>query len=152
MAGRSTARPRARTRIPARKRPKRATVARRAATRPPRSRPMGRARAKAPPRGPATRSAPPARVPSDIGVLTQHMDYNSHDVVQVRRFYTEVLGFTEFSHEPKFDYLYVRTGPSSSIGFMPPMPGPPEQWRPPREPSICLFVEDVDRAYRVLVA
>jgi predicted enzyme related to lactoylglutathione lyase len=42
------------------------------------------------------------------------------------------------------------TGPSSSVGFMPPLPGPPEQWRPPREPNIYLIVADVDRAYREL--
>jgi uncharacterized glyoxalase superfamily protein PhnB len=35
---------------------------------------------------------------------------------------------------------------------MPPMPGPPEQWQPPREPTIYLFVADVDRAHRNLVA
>jgi predicted enzyme related to lactoylglutathione lyase len=80
------------------------------------------------------------------------MDYNSHDPAQVKRFYTEVLGFTDFAFDPRLDYLYVRTGPSSSLGFMPPLPGPPEQWRPPREPSIYLIVEDVDRAHRVLVA
>lgn len=80
------------------------------------------------------------------------MDYTSHDLAAVKRFYTEVLGFTASNHDPKFDYLYVRTGPSSSLGFMAPLPGPPEQWRPPREPSIYLIVEDVDRAHRALVA
>lgn len=35
---------------------------------------------------------------------------------------------------------------------MPSMPGPPEQWRPPREPAIYLFVTNVDRAHRDLVA
>ena len=32
------------------------------------------------------------------------------------------------------------------------MPGPPEDWRPPREPAIYFFVRDVDRAYRELSA
>jgi len=64
----------------------------------------------------------------------------------------EQLGFESFQYDPAFQYLSVRTGPSSSLGFMPPMPGPPEQWRPPREPVIYLHVRDVDRAYRDLKA
>jgi len=91
-------------------------------------------------------------VASAIGVVAHHTDYSSHDVAQVKRFYTEVLGFTDFDHEPRFDYLFVRTGPGSSLGFMPPLPGPPEQWRPPREPSIYFIVADVDRAHKALVA
>ena len=39
-------------------------------------------------------------------------------MAQVKRFYTEVLGFSDFDHEPKFDYLYIRTGSHSSLGFM----------------------------------
>jgi len=91
-------------------------------------------------------------VPSSIGVVAHHMDYSSHDVEQVRRFYTETLGFTNFNFDSRHSYLWVQTGPGSSLGFMPPMPGPPEQWRPPREPSIYLIVEDVDRAHRDLTA
>ena len=34
----------------------------------------------------------------------------------------------------------------------PPLPGPPEDWRPPREPLLYLLVADVDRAYRDLLA
>lgn len=79
------------------------------------------------------------------------MDYTSQDLDAVRRFYTEALGFREFEHDPSMNYLMVRTGASSSLGFMPPMPGPPEAWRPPREPAIYLIVEDVDRAYRELI-
>jgi predicted enzyme related to lactoylglutathione lyase len=80
------------------------------------------------------------------------MDYTSHALDEIKRFYTGLLGFSDVEHDPKMNYLLVRTGPSSSLGFMPPMPGPPEQWMPPREPSIYLFVADVDRAYRDLVA
>ena len=98
------------------------------------------------------RPAAPALVPSSIGVVAHHMDYSSHDVEQVRRFYTETLGFTNFNFDSRHSYLWVQTGPGSSLGFMPPMPGPPEQWRPPREPSIYLIVEDVDRAHRDLTA
>ncbi len=80
------------------------------------------------------------------------MDYTSHALDDVKRFYTELLGFRHFDFDPQMQYLYVRTGASSSVGFMPPLPGPPEQWRPPREPAIYLEVSDVDRAHRDLVA
>ncbi len=79
------------------------------------------------------------------------MDYSSNHLDEVRRFYTEVLGLRTFEFDASMNYLYVITGPSSSLGFMPPTDGPPEEWRPPREPSIYLFVEDVDRAHALLV-
>ena len=47
-------------------------------------------------------------------------------------------------------YLAVSTGPSSSLGFMPPMEGGPDQWSPPREPTLYFMVQDVDAAYRTL--
>jgi catechol 2,3-dioxygenase-like lactoylglutathione lyase family enzyme len=80
------------------------------------------------------------------------MDYTTHAIEEVKRFYTEHLGFSEFNFDEKASYLSVVTGPSSSLGFMPPMPGPPEQWRPPREPAVYLIVQDVDRAHRDLIA
>jgi predicted enzyme related to lactoylglutathione lyase len=89
---------------------------------------------------------------SAIGAVHQHMDFTTHALEDMKRFYTEQLGFLSFQFDPAFQYLSVRTGPSSSLGFMPPMPGPPEQWRPPREPVIYLHVRDVDRAYRDLKA
>jgi predicted enzyme related to lactoylglutathione lyase len=136
-------------------RARRAAPARRPTMREQRPAP-GRAAAAPPARpAPAPGAAPaaaaaPDRAPSAIGAVMQHMDYSSHDLEQVKRFYTETLGFTTFNFDTRFSYLWVRTGPSSSLGFMPPLPGPPEQWRPPREPSIHLIVEDVDRAHRVL--
>jgi predicted enzyme related to lactoylglutathione lyase len=95
--------------------------------------------------------APPA-VTNGVGLLNCHIDYTSQDLEGVKRFYTEELGFTNFHHDQSENYLMVRTTPMSSIGFMPPMPGPPEEWRPPREPALYLMVEDVDRAYRELSA
>jgi predicted enzyme related to lactoylglutathione lyase len=80
------------------------------------------------------------------------VDFTTHALEDMKRFYTEVLGFESFEYDPAFQYLSVRTGPSSSLGFMPPVPGPPEQWRPPREPVIYLHVRDVDRVYRDLTA
>lgn len=100
---------------------------------------------------PAAALAAPA-MPSAIGFRAQHIDYTTHALDEVRRFYTEHLGFTRFEYDQKMSYLMVTTGPSSSLGFMPPMPGPPEDWRPPREPAIYLIVDDVDRAHRDLTA
>ncbi|TMQ68343.1 MAG: hypothetical protein E6K78_01410 [Candidatus Eisenbacteria bacterium] len=101
----------------------------------------------------ASSAAPPLMLgPSQIGCASQHMDYTSHAMDEVKRFYTEMLGFSNFEHDPKINYLFVATGPSSSLGFMPPVPGPPELWRPPREPAIYLMVRNVDRAHADLVA
>jgi len=100
---------------------------------------------------PTARPASP-KVPSGIGLVIHHMDYTSQAMDEVRRFYTELLGFSSHELDPQANYLTVHTGPSSSLGFMPPMEGPPEQWRPPREPAIYLFVKDVDRAHADLTA
>lgn len=93
-----------------------------------------------------------AAPPSAIGLLSQHMDYATHNFDGVKRFYTELLGFSKFNLMPEMPYLAIQTGASSSLGFMPPQPGPPEQWQPPREPTIYFMVSDVDRAHRELVA
>ena len=69
---------------------------------------------------------------------------------EIRHFYTEVLGFSNFAHDPRFNYLSVVTAKGASVGFMPPMPGPPEQWRPPREPALYFMVEDVEAAFQTL--
>jgi predicted enzyme related to lactoylglutathione lyase len=78
------------------------------------------------------------------------MDYTSQAMDEVRRFYGELLGFRGARLDPNMNYLYVETGPSSSLGFMPPMESGPENWRPPREPAVYFFVADVDRAHREL--
>jgi predicted enzyme related to lactoylglutathione lyase len=70
----------------------------------------------------------------------------------IKRFYTQVLGFTRFIEEPKVPYLTIRTTPTTSLGFMAPMPGPPEHWRPPGEPALYFFVKNVDRAHKDLIA
>ncbi|TMQ72383.1 MAG: hypothetical protein E6K80_02915 [Candidatus Eisenbacteria bacterium] len=102
---------------------------------------------------PSTRVAARTRTAaSGIGVRRHHMDYTSHALEDVKRFYTELLGFRDFEYDARMQSLSVRTGASSSVGFMPPTPGPPEQWRPPREPAIVLEVSDVDRAHRDLAA
>ena len=86
-------------------------------------------------------------MPNAIGLVGEHLDFTSHDLESVKRFYTELLGFSNYTHDPGFDYLNVMLAPHVSIGFMPPVPGPPEQWRPPREPALYLVVEDADRAH-----
>jgi len=95
----------------------------------------------------AARRAPPA---AGIGLTVQHMSYTSHSLDQVRHFYGDLLGFTDARFDPRSRFLFVPTGPSSSLGFSPPAEGAPDQWRPPREPSIYLIVRDVDRVYRAL--
>lgn len=144
-----TRRPAARTRKPSPARAKRARPRPTSAARAGAGRAAG-PRAKSSPARPAAAARARRAATGAIGLVMHHMDYSSHDVEQVRRFYTETLGFRDFNFDTRFSYLWVRTGPSSSIGFMPPLPGPPEQWRPPREPSIHFVVEDVDRVHREL--
>jgi catechol 2,3-dioxygenase-like lactoylglutathione lyase family enzyme len=102
--------------------------------------------------GAAARPKARGAVPSGIGLVNHHLDYTTHDLPAVRRFYVEVLGFTQVEEMPDLAYIGIQTGSSSSLGFSPPMPGPPEQWRPPREPALYFLVEDVDRAHQRLAA
>jgi len=82
--------------------------------------------------------------------MSHHLDYTTHDIDSVRRFYADVLGFSQSNFDPNMNYFYVQTSSSASLGFMPPRPGPPEEWRPPREPALYFIVEDVDRAHATL--
>ena len=109
-------------------------------------------RAKKPAAPKEARAERAPATPSAIGFVSQHMDYTTHNYDGVRRFYTELLGFSSFRDMSEGPYLAIQTGPSSSLGFMPPRPGPPEQWQPPREPTLYLIVESVDRAHRELSA
>jgi catechol 2,3-dioxygenase-like lactoylglutathione lyase family enzyme len=157
---RAKATPRRRAKPAARRKaPKRAS--RPASKRPASKRPASKrpaARRPAPKRGAAPRPAasaasrPVGAVPSGIGLVNHHADYTTHDVPAVRRFYVEQLGFTQIEEMPGGPYLSIQTGASSSLGFGPPSSGPPEQWRPPREPALYFRVRDVDRAHRDLVA
>jgi predicted enzyme related to lactoylglutathione lyase len=132
-AGRSKARKKTASRKPAAKKTAR-----------PSARPAAR-------RAAAPRPAAPASVPSAIGLNNHHFDYTTHDLDGVKRFYVELLGFRDHTHDPQFNYLWVRTGHSSSLGFMPPMPQMGEA-SPPREPTLYFMVDDVDRAYATLSA
>jgi predicted enzyme related to lactoylglutathione lyase len=115
--------------------------ARKAASRKPARRPAARR--------PAAPKAPPAP-PNSIGLMNHHLDYTTHNLEGVKRFYTDLLGFREFTHDAGMNYLMVRTGTSSSLGFMPPMPG--MEMTPPMEPGLYFMVKDVDRAYSNLAS
>lgn len=141
-----------------RSRPKRSSARKRGASKSPRK-PAARRRAapakqprRAPKRSARTRAAKsPAMPPSAIGMQMQHMDYTSQSMDEVKRFYTDLLGFTRFMQMTgDTNYLAVTTGPSSSLGFMPPMEGAPDQWSPPREPTLYFMVKNVDAAYQKL--
>jgi len=103
----------------------------------------------------AKKAAPPKAAaqaaPSAIGAMNHHMDYTTHDLEGVKRFYTNLLGFSKFNEDKNFNYLWVQTGNSSSIGFMPPMRemGEPS---PAKEPTLYFMVKDVDSAYAKLSA
>lgn len=105
----------------------------------------------APKRQSAPKPAAPPSIPSAIGLETHHLDYTTHDLGAVKRFYVELLGFKNHDHDTSFDYLWVQTGNSSSLGFMPPMEGM-GQPSPAKEPTIYLLVKNVDAAYSTLAA
>jgi len=106
---------------------------------------------KSAPKKPAAsgdRPVAPPPVPNAMGLESLHVDYNSLNLEEVRRFYTQQLGFTKFTWDPQWNYLWVQTSNGSSLGFMPPMPGAPPMM--PREPNLYFLVADVDEAYRKL--
>ncbi len=99
----------------------------------------------------AARPAAPPPAPSAIGAMNHHFDYTTHDLEGVKRFYTNLLGFSNFNQDPAFNYLWIQTGQSSSLGFMPPMRDMGEP-SPAKEPTLYFMVRDVDRAYANLSA
>jgi predicted enzyme related to lactoylglutathione lyase len=138
--------------MPARKKASKKSGAKKRA--PARKRPAAKKVAKAKAKRPAPRPQQPAALPatpSGIGLLSQHMDYTTHRLADVKRFYTDLLGFRKFEQDPQMNYLYVQTGHSSSVGFMPPQQGMGEP-SPAKEPTLYFMVKDVDRAYTDLSA
>lgn len=128
--------------------PKRKAAPRKAAKKAAKKRPAKPKRA-----GSRAKPAPamPKAPANAIGLVMHHIDYTTHNPDAVRRFYVETLGFTDADHDPQFQYLFVRTGHSSSVGFMPPMPGMGEP-SPAKEPTLYFIVSDVDKAYATLAA
>jgi len=116
--------------MPARKKASKKSASKKRA---PARKPVSKKAAKKPAR-PAQPKAP-ASPPSAIGLLSQHMDYTTHRLADVKRFYTDLLGFRRFEQDPNMNYLYVQTGHSSSVGFMPPMQGMGEP-SPAKEPTL----------------
>ncbi len=113
------------------------------------------ARSAAEPPRPAAKAgikpeAPPA-VPNAMGLQIAHVDFTTHNFDEVRRFYTQQMGFTRFDFDPQFHYLMVHTTNSSSLGFAPPPPGY-NLPQPPREPTLYFMVKDIHEAYRKLMA
>ena len=101
-------------------------------------------------RKPAAPKPPPAP-PSAIGFLSHHFDYTTHKLDEVKQFYTALLGFRQSGLDTSYNYLWVQTGRTSSLGFMPPMPGMGEP-SPAKEPTLYFMVKDVDRTYADLTA
>jgi len=133
--------------MPARRKPVRKAVRRKAAPKKKVARKVATKKKAAPRKAAAT----PALTPSAIGAMNHHLDYTTHDIEGVKRFYTHLLGFSKFNEDPKFNYLWIQTGHTSSLGFMPPMRemGEPS---PAKEPVLYFMVKDVDRAYSSLSA
>ena len=136
--------------MPARKKVARKTARKSRVVRKKVARKVTRKAAKPAARKPAAPKAPPAP-PNAIGLSNMHMDFSTNQVQALKRFYTELLGFKQFEHDPQMDYLYVQTGTMASLGFMPPFPGQLEV-PPPKEANIYLIVKDVDSAYADLTA
>ncbi len=91
--------------------------------------------------------------PQDIiGIRTQHVDFLSYKVDQMKKFYGDVLGFETERRESNLNYLIVHTTSTSSIGFMPPHPQMTGDQPPPREPTLYFVVADVDGVFAELVA
>jgi predicted enzyme related to lactoylglutathione lyase len=90
--------------------------------------------------------------PSHIGFVTQHVDFLTYKVEQLRKFYGDLLGFRVEQGESTLNYLFVHTSTTSSIGFMPPHPQMTSEQPPPKESTLYFVVEDVDRVFAQLMA
>lgn len=90
---------------------------------------------------------------SALRIKTQHVDFLTYKVDQVRKFYDEILELeTETRDTEGLNYLMVRTSETSSIGFMPPHPEMRGEQPLPREPTLYFVVKDVEKAYAQLIA
>jgi predicted enzyme related to lactoylglutathione lyase len=109
--------------------------------------------AKAKKRKTTSRSASStAEYPNKIGFVTQHVDFLTYKVEQLRKFYGDVLGFPTEQGEADLNYLFVHTSATSSIGFMPPHPQMTSEQPPPKESTLYFVVEDVDRIFAKMMA
>jgi len=100
-----------------------------------------------------TKTTPKRRRASGLAIASQHIDFMTYKVDQLKKFYSGILGLpTETSNEEGLNYLLVRTSPQSTMGFMPPHPDMRGEQPQPREPTLYFEVKDVDRAYAQLIA
>jgi len=91
-------------------------------------------------------------VAGGLGITGIHVSFTSHRPEEVRRFFLESLALGDHAEDEGLGYLMVRAAAGATLGFGRALPGPPEAWRPPREPMLVLEVADVDRAHRLLSA
>lgn len=90
---------------------------------------------------------------SALRIQTQHVDFLTYKVDQLRKFYDEILELeTEVRDTEGLNYLQVRTSETSTIGFMPPHPEMHGEQPLPRDPTLYFVVKDVDKAYAQLIA
>ena len=100
-----------------------------------------------------TKKSSKRRQASGLAIASQHIDFMTYKVDQLKKFYEGILELpTETSDEEGLNYLLVRTSPGSTMGFMPPHPDMRGERPQPREPTLYFEVKDVDRAYAQLIA
>ncbi|TDI34415.1 MAG: hypothetical protein E2P02_30190 [Acidobacteria bacterium] len=100
-----------------------------------------------------TKKSSKRRQASGLAIASQHIDFMTYKVDQLKKFYEGILELpTETSDEEGLNYLLVRTSPGSTMGFMPPHPDMRGEQPQPREPTLYFEVKDVDRAYAQLIA
>lgn len=88
-----------------------------------------------------------------LGIRSQHVDFLSYKVDQVRKFYEEMLGLPSETRDTEgLNYLVVTTSSSSSLGFMPPHPEMRSEQPLPREPTLYFLVDNLDAVYAKLLA
>ena len=99
-----------------------------------------------------TKKTPKRRRASALAIASQHIDFMTYKVDQLKKFYGGILELpTETSDEEGLNYLLVRTSPQSTMGFMPPHPDMRGEQPQPREPTLYFEVKDVDRAHAQLL-
>ena len=102
---------------------------------------------------PAKAKTPKPRASGGVAIASQHVDFMTYKVDQLRKFYEGVLDLPiEIRDTEGLNYLLVRTSPQSTLGFMPPHPDMRGEQPQPREPTLYFEVPDVDRAHAKLTA
>ena len=152
-AARKTPKSKKKATKPAKKKPARKAPSKAARKPAGRKRPPAAKKAKPRPAKLKISKAPaPPPVPNPIGLQSQHIDFLTYKVDQVKKFYGDILGFKAEQRESDLNYLVIHTSPLSTLGFMPPHPQMTGEQPPPREPTLYFVVDDVDAIYAQLMA